>query len=116
MVSQLPLIGRGRRDIGPIERALAETLRQWRTREHLTGPENAARRALLRELARLGDDAVAAVARGDRTEFSAAAVVRMFREALDEYAPPPVAPLDPRQAELTAAAQAVIDSLPDDAD
>ena len=115
MAGQLSLIARGRRDIGPIERALAETLRRWKAREHLTGPEHAAQRITLRELARLADDAIAAVARQERSEFAAASVVRMFRDALDEYAPPPVAPLDPRAEQLNAAAAAVIDAL-DDAD
>lgn len=91
-------------------------MRQWRAREHLTGPEHAAQRAALREFARLADDAIAAVARGDRTEFSAATVVRMFREALDQYAPPPVVPLDPRQDQLTEAARNIIDALDADPD
>ena len=111
MPGQLALIPAGSRKVGPLERSLMSTMRQWQTREHLTGPANAARRATLRELARLADEAIVATDTEGRSQYATAQVIRAYREALDEYSPPPEHPIDPRAAQVSEAALAVLTAL-----
>lgn len=114
MSKQLTLIPAGRRQIGPMERALAQTLHEWATVGHLTGPGSSAARITLRELARLADAAVSAAAREERSEFSAASVVRIFQTTLDRYSPPAAVPVDSESEARTSAALAILRSVSDD--
>jgi hypothetical protein len=107
----MPLFARGRRAAGPLERSLAETLRAWAARDHLTGRENAGRRAILRELARAADEAARRMRDDDGSPWTASSCDREYRAALDAYAPPARPTLDPHAAELESQALADLEAL-----
>ena len=108
MTDQLPLFTRARRTPGPLERSLGITLRAWAARDHLTGPEHAAARSLLRALARDADEAERRMREDDGSPWTASSCAREYRAAVDTYAPPAAVPRDEHAAELEAAASAII--------
>jgi len=111
MTDQLGLFARGRRETGPHERALGETLRAWRALDHLTGPENAARRAMLRQLARAADEAHSRMSSEDASPWTASSCDREYRAALDAYAPPEAPHRDLIGESLEAEALAALAAL-----
>jgi len=108
MSSQRALFASPHRQVGPHERSLTTSLREWRKLRHLDGPANAARRALLRELARDVDAALSARNQGDVSPYSYAVTAATYRAALDAYAPPLGAPRDVDAEQLAAAADQII--------
>jgi len=111
MTDQLPLFAGRKRAPGPLERSLAEALRAWAKLDHLTGAENASRRAVLRQLARAADEADKRMRLEDASPWTAASCHREYRAALDTYAPATRPTIDPHGAALEAEALAILESL-----
>lgn len=97
MTERLPLGPiRHARTVGPSERHLLDQLRAWRP--WLSGPEHAADREKLRDLARNVDRARELVESGDDrapTPYSYAMTRRVFADELARHTPPPRHDVDP---------------------
>ena len=98
---------------GPHELAMEATLRSWADRDHLTGDDHAADRALLRALARQADRAERECSLGRMKPAQTIGILRELGAATLTHRPGPVPRSDPREAALESRALEIIDGISD---
>lgn len=97
------LPGTGTRRVrGRHRRALTDTLRAWRGRDHLTGPGSQAVRIALQGLA---DAADAAEHSDSMSPYAVSMTVERYLRAVDEHAPAPAPPANPYEVPVELASR-----------